>query len=116
MKPLLCGLLALALAACGSSAKPAGSDGAAVTIKQAMAAKTSEPLLVRGALIATGGTVRLCYAILESYPPQCGQPSLVVKGLDLDTVRALTTANGVTWSDREIRLRGTIADGALTLS
>jgi hypothetical protein len=39
-----------------------------------------------------------------------------VRGLDLDTVRELTNANGVTWSDREVRLRGTVADGTLTVS
>jgi hypothetical protein len=71
---------------------------------------------VRGALIVSGGIARLCYAVLEFYPPQCGGPSLVVRELDLNTVGELTNANGVTWSDREVRLRGTIADGALTVT
>jgi hypothetical protein len=117
VKFVLVALVTVALAACGGGGTKSGSPGSsAVTVKQALAAKPSEPVRVRGALIASGGTVRLCYAILESYPPQCGRPSLVVRGLDLDTVRELTNANGVTWSDREVRLRGTVADGTFTVS
>jgi hypothetical protein len=109
---------ALALTACGSSpdTPPAAGTGPGITVKQALAAGISGPLLVRGALIAEGGTIRLCSAILESYPPQCGRPALVVEGLDLETLRRLTTANGVTWSDREVKLLGTVMAGTLTMS
>jgi hypothetical protein len=116
MKVVLVALLTVALAACDAGNESGSPGSSAITVKQALAAKPREPVLVRGALIASGGTVRLCYAILESYPPQCGRPSLVVQGLDLDAVGKLTTANGVTWSDREVRLRGTVADGALAVS
>jgi hypothetical protein len=116
MKFVLVALLTVALAACGGGTESGSPGSSAITVKQALASKPSESVRVRGALIASGGTVRLCYAILESYPLQCGRPSFVVRGLDLDTVRELTTANGVTWSDREVRLRGTVADGALTVS
>lgn len=71
---------------------------------------------MRGSLIGERGTLRLCYSVLESYPPQCGKPSLVVEGLDLNTVSDLTTANGVTWSDGEIKVLGTVAAGTLTVS
>jgi hypothetical protein len=84
-------------------------------VKQALTAKPGEALLVRGALIVSGGIARLCYAVLESYPPQCGGPSLVVRALDLNTVGELTSANSVTWSDREVRLRGAVTDGTLTV-
>jgi hypothetical protein len=116
MRLLVLALLTVALAACGADTDSGAPGSSAITVKQALADKPGEPVVVRGALIASGGTVRLCYAILESYPPQCGGPSLVVRKLDLDTVRELTTANGVTWSDREARLRGTVADGTLTVS
>lgn len=116
MRFALLALLTVSLAACGGGTDAAAPGNPAITIKQALRANPSEPVLVRGALIVSGGTARLCYAILESYPPQCGGPSLVVRGLDLDTVGELTSANGVTWSDREVRLRGTVADGTLTVS
>ena len=109
---------ALALTACGSSSDtpPAAGTGPGITVKQALAAGTAGPLLVRGAVIAEGGTTRLCSAILESYPPQCGKPALIVEGLDLQSLGRLTTANGVTWSDAEIKLLGTVTAGTLTVS
>jgi hypothetical protein len=115
MRFVLLALLTVSLAACGSGLDSAGPGNAAITVKQALTAKPSEPVRVRGALIVSGGTARLCYAILESYPPQCGGPSLVVGGLELDTVGELTSASGVTWSDREVKLRGTVNDGTLTV-
>jgi hypothetical protein len=115
MRFLLLALFTVAIVACGSGTDSGAPGNAAITVKQALTAKPSETLLVRGALIASGRTVRLCYAILESYPPQCGGPSLVVRGLDLDTIGELTNANGVTWSDREVRLRGVVTDGTLTV-
>jgi hypothetical protein len=120
--PLL--LVALALTACGSGSSsgtqstppPAAGIGKGITVEQALAADTTDPLLVRGALVAEGGTIRLCSAILESYPPQCGKPALVIRGLDLRSVDGLTTANGVTWADSEVKLLGSVADGTLTVS
>jgi hypothetical protein len=117
-------LAALALAACGSGSSsephtappPAAATGPGITIKQAVAANTNDPLLVRGALVAEGSTIRLCYAVLESYPPQCGKPALIVRGLDLESLEGLTMANGVTWSDGEVKLLGTVADASLTVS
>ncbi len=115
MRFVLLALLTVSLAACGGGPDSAAPGNSVITVKQALGANPSEPVRVRGALIVSGGTARLCYAILESYPPQCGGPSLVVRGLDLDTVGELTSANGVTWSDREVKLRGTVNDGTLTV-
>lgn len=115
MRFLLLVLLTFALAACGSGSDSGALGNSAITVKQALAVKSSEPVLVRGALIISGGTTRLCFAILESYPPQCGGPSLVARGLDLETIGELTSADDVTWSDREVRLRGTLTEGTLTV-
>lgn len=104
-------IVLLLTAGCGSG----GSSGP-LSIQQALSSHGSDPRTVRGSLIATGDTVRLCGAILESYPPQCGGPFLVVQGLDLGTFEGLTTASGVTWSDREVELTGTVADGVLTVT
>jgi hypothetical protein len=116
MRFLFLALVTVAIAACGSGTDSGAPGNSAITVKQALDANSGEPVRVRGALIVSGGTARLCYAILESYPPQCGGPSLVVRGLDLDTIGELTSANDVTWSDREVRLRGTVTDGTLTVS
>jgi hypothetical protein len=71
---------------------------------------------VRGTLIANAEGVRLCSAILESHPPQCGQPSLVVRGLDLVGVSNMEQAKGVGWTRREVTLVGQVDDGVLTVS
>jgi hypothetical protein len=115
MRFLLLALLTVAVVACGSGTDSGAPGNSAITVKQALTAKPGEAVLVRGALIVSGGITRLCYAVLESYPPQCGGPSLVVRELDLNTVGELTSANSVTWSDREVRLRGTVTDRTLTV-
>jgi hypothetical protein len=116
MKLLHLVLLIVAISACGSGTDSGAPGNSAITVKQALTAKPGEAVLVRGALIVSGGITRLCYAVLESYPPQCGGPSLVVRELDLNTTAELRNANGVTWSDREVRLRGTVTNGTLTVT
>lgn len=87
--------LAFAFAGCGSGDDDAGPDtsasttspslgapipGGGLSIAEATASNLDGPLLVRGYLIERDGELRLCDAILESSPPQCGEPSLRVKG------------------------------------
>lgn len=120
---LLLLLAVLALPACGSgqpaddpapppppAARPAGPG---ISVQEALASKLNVPLLVRGYIVAAGGGIRLCDALAESYPPQCGVASLVVEGVALDELPALTSAVGVTWSEREVELLGRVADGVL---
>ena len=80
-------LCVLALAGCGSAEKqePAPSAGAPIpggglSIQEAIDSDLGGPLMVRGYLIERDGELRFCEAILESYPPQCGEPSLRVEG------------------------------------
>lgn len=75
MRSLASFLAAVALTACGSS-----EARSPLTVDQALSSKPSEPVSVRGALIADDASVRLCSAVLESYPPQCGLPALFVEG------------------------------------
>jgi len=66
-------------------------------------------VLVTGALfVDADGSVRLCDAIAESFPPQCGGSRLLVRGLDPATVPDLQEANGVRWAE-QVQLLGTIA-------
>lgn len=96
------GLLALADGSAG---------GPGITIDQAIAQAGSEPLLVNGALfIGPDGTVRLCSAIAESFPPQCGGTRLLVTGLDPASIPDLQAANGVRWAE-QLQLFGTVTPG-----
>jgi hypothetical protein len=112
------GLTAAALllaAGCGGADAPASRDEP-LTVEEALRAESDGPVRVRGTLIAAGVDVRLCTAILESHPPQCGRPSLVVRGLDLVGVSNMEQAKGVGWTRREVTLVGEVEDGVLTVS
>jgi hypothetical protein len=106
-------LVAAALAGCGGNAEPGASPS---SIAQSLDSAAGTELLVHGNLLVEGGSVRLCSALAESFPPQCGGPSLRVEGLDLTAVNGLQTAGEISWSDRPIRLRGIVRDGTLTVS
>lgn len=119
MRPVLAASAAsvavgLALAGCGGEttgpeqpSPPAhGGTGAPSTVEEARRAGGRQA--VRGTLLARDGETRLCGAILESFPPQCGEPSLLVQGLDLDEVEGTASAQGVTWSERELTLHGSV--------
>jgi hypothetical protein len=92
-----------------------GAAGPTLTIREALESDVEGPLLVRGALHAQGGDVRLCEALAESYPPQCGGPSLRVEGLSLSDVEGVQTTQGVSWTDTEVRLLGDVENGALVV-
>jgi hypothetical protein len=129
MKRLLPLLLVLAfgLAACGSEedADPAPQPsppiagigaGPGISIDEAIALQSDEPLLVNGNVWADGDKIYFCDAVLESYPPQCAPSSrLEVVGLKLAEVDGLQRASGITWSERT-QLLGVVADGKITVS
>lgn len=116
--------LALGLAACGSgeptSPPDTGAD-AVLSIEDALASAGQGPVTVEGYVIAPdGGDVRLCSGILESYPPQCGEPSLLVEGLELSTVAGLVHTSDpelaqVSWTETYVSVHGELADGVLTV-
>jgi hypothetical protein len=112
MKMLALAVMVLVLAAAGC-----GNEG---PLTPEEAGNASGGVTVEGVLIAIEGEpVRLCSAILESYPPQCGQPSIEVRELDFDLYPELSSTrpgDDVTparWSDRPIQVTGEIQDGVL---
>ena len=111
--------LAVLLSACGDSgggsATPSGpaatdpvlviADGAinepGMSVADALGHQATDDLVtVSGALfVDPDGTVRLCDAIAESFPPQCGGERIVVEGLDLDLIANLQTEGDVSWAE-----------------
>ena len=137
--------LAVAAAACGGSdgengdadaapaPAPQPSDAAApsagaaipgggLSIEEATASPLEGPLMVNGYLVALDGEdVQLCSMLAESYPPQCGGPSLMVNGLHLETVDGLVQPDdpalaGTAWSEEPVSILGDIEDGVITVS
>lgn len=129
------GLLALALVGCGNGAdgvaaptpgaapgdvaggaiSPSSAVGPGISVSDALGSTLAGPLLVNGMLLVRDGEVRLCEALAESFPPQCGGDSLLIEGLALDSVDGLTSAQGVIWSDGLIQILGDVRDGVLTV-
>ena len=87
----------------------APGDGPGLTVAEALThGPTDDLVTVTGALfIDADGTVRLCDAIAESFPPQCGGDRIVVEGLDLDDIDDIQEENGVRWSE-SITLLGSV--------
>lgn len=118
--PLAIALVAMLLAACGGTGDDpptsAGGDLTADPVLVIAAGPITEPgmsvadalghratddlVTVSGTLfVDADGTVRLCDAIAESFPPQCGGERIVVQGLDLDAVAGLQTEGDVSWAE-----------------
>ncbi len=118
-------LAAAALAACGGDGAPAdaGDDSPTaaatvpgISIEEALDTESDLPLTVSGNLLVLDGQARLCSALAESFPPQCGGASLLVTGLTLAGMDGLSAEGEVMWTDRPIELIGVVADGVLTVS
>lgn len=106
----------LLLTACAgtaaTSAPPNGSDpvlviadgdggGNGMSVADALGHQATDDLVtVSGALfVDADGTVRLCDAIAESFPPQCGGERIDVQGLEVATIDGLEEANGLQWAE-----------------
>ena len=119
MKVVALAALAAALVGCGTEPRrldTAPVPSAGISVARALEAETSEPVLVKGFLVVVDERPRLCSALAETYPPQCGAPSLAVAGLPTGDRGGLKEAGGVAWSEREIALLGTVEDGVLRVS
>jgi hypothetical protein len=117
-RTLLSILLAAALlVGCGDDGSDGASPGGTSTpVFIDDVSGSDDPQLVTGNLLVQGGEARLCSALAESFPPQCGDPSLLVNGLDLESVAGLTTEGDVSWTDRPIVLEGIVDGDTLTVS
>jgi len=111
--------LALSAGACGDddaeeAAPPAGLPTFGV---EEVAAHDGEYVVLEGFLLAAPEAVhRLCSALAESYPPQCGGERVEIVGLDLRRVGGTSTnaelpeGERTLWTDQEVRLTG-VVDG-----
>jgi hypothetical protein len=88
------------------------ADGRVYSVEEAVAERPWGVIQVEGFLLSRDGETSLCSALLESYPPQCGTPSLPVPGAP--PKGGLTeSAHGVTWSNDERRILGSLRRNTL---
>jgi len=78
-----------------------GGGDTAMSVADALGHQATDDIIsVTGALfVDADGTVRLCDAIAESFPPQCGGERIEVEGLELASVADLQDENGVRWAE-----------------
>ncbi|MDX2466230.1 MAG: hypothetical protein QNL12_02860 [Acidimicrobiia bacterium] len=76
----------------------------------------SGPAMVSGFLVKTDGAIRLCEALAESFPPQCGGASITLSSLDQIDPDELQNEGSVTWTDFEVLVSGELLDGTLVVT
>jgi hypothetical protein len=102
--------------AAGSTIPSDLASGPGISVTEALASDLDSPLLVNGYLVVTDGQARLCEALAESFPPQCGGARLKIEGLDLASIDGLQEEGGVTWSDDQIQLLGALKGGVFDVA
>jgi hypothetical protein len=106
----------LALTACGASSGGPQSnhcdDVRSYSVEEAVAKRPAGVVQVEGYVLSRAGETRLCSALLESHPPQCGNPSLRVSG-PVPQREGTDSAEGVTWTEDEHRILGSLKNGTL---
>lgn len=90
--------------------------GQGLTITEAIAYDGTEPVAVGGFVVTTADGTRLCEALAESFPPQCGGLSLNVVNPDTLTNFVLIEEGETQWSPELVVVIGHIAGTDLTVS
>ncbi|HSP29703.1 MAG TPA: hypothetical protein VLN74_14210 [Ilumatobacteraceae bacterium] len=104
--------IALALAT-GAACEDDGTDRQ--TVEGFVEGGASGTVEVEGFLLIDGDRARLCAAIAESYPPQCGGASVELSDLDPTAFAdVLTTEGDVSWLDGAVLLLEPDATGGAT--
>lgn len=90
------------------------SSGVPASIGGIIDGEVSGEVNVLGYVVIDGSGTRFCSVLLESFPPQCGAPS--VNLVDLDTTAVdFQEEQGVWWTDDVVILLGRYSDGTFTV-
>ena len=97
--------------------EPGTSDGFIVdgglTVTDALETDATGIIAVSGFVVADAAGVRLCEALAESFPPQCGGASILLEGLDQIDPDELKAEGDVSWTDYSITVFGELINGTL---
>jgi hypothetical protein len=113
----VCGVLGLtiALLGCGSSDDNGPSSGALpLSVEGLLVAEPSGSVEAIGFVVIDATGARLCFALAESFPPQCGEGSLeIVNPDDLDVTFEVSGA--VQWTESAVVVRGQYSQQGFTI-
>jgi hypothetical protein len=90
--------------------------GPGLSVPDAINSTLDEVLLVNGFIVVTNDVTRLCEALAESFPPQCGGAFLIVEGLSLDLVDGLERSGDIQWTNFPVQVLGEVDGGTITVS
>ncbi len=86
-----------------------------LTVSDAIGGGASGVIAVQGFLLIDAEGARLCEVLAESFPPQCGGPSLPVTGYEEVLASPLSNSGDISWTDQTVSLLGEIVDGTLVV-
>ena len=102
-----------------------GDDGAGplglivdggLTVDQALAYTGTEVIAVQGYVLTQDGTTRLCDALAESFPPQCGAAGVVITNPSALQDMVLLEQGTTQWSDVPVTILATISNEELMIA
>jgi len=107
--------LLLSTAACSGGDDVGAGDGV-LSITEAAEASTGDVATVRGFIVADAEGVRLCEALAESFPPQCGGSFLILNEFDaaaFPQIFSESPGGDVAWTDDEQDVIGFLEPGGI---
>jgi hypothetical protein len=107
--------------ATGTATSNATSGETALSVAEAAAVAKDDIHNVEGFVVGDGTQLRLCAALAESFPPQCGQPSLTLAGIataQLETLlpNQLTNDGQTQWTEDTVVLSGVVIGNELWIA
>ena len=87
-----------------------------LTVSEALSGSATGVIAIQGFLFDDGSGPKLCEALAESFPPQCGGTSIAISGHVGTADIPLVSEQGVTWTDQPVTLFGEIIDGTFVVS
>ncbi len=98
------------------SGEPTEPPPPGVPIATAAGTPIDGGFVITGFYVSDGNGVRLCEALAESYPPQCGGASIPFDNTAGADLGVLSVEQGVTWSEQPILVEGSVVDGVFVAS
>jgi hypothetical protein len=92
------------------------SGGGVLSIADAAEASPGDVAAVRGFIVADAGGVRLCEALAESFPPQCGGSFMILTEFDAGVFPQIfseSPGGDVIWTDQAQDVVGFLEAGGI---
>ena len=107
--------LTFGVAACGDNEPDVTvSPSLPLSVEGLLVVEPKQEVSVVGFVVIDSGEARLCMALAESFPPQCGGSFVEIVGLD-DLDMQFEEAEGIRWSDPAVVLTGRYTDGTFVV-